>query len=391
MLKQLLEKFGSKEKQVLILSLYSCLVLSKLLLSPAGETANVFSYGVTRFLNGGNPYLLGEASDHFKYSPFFALFYMLYAFLPSVPHSFCWALTNLVFFWIGISLWFQLSKKPTWPFFLCFILCTMEMDGPIRHLQMNAFLVGCILIGLYLFKEQKFFTAALILTLFGSFKVYLLFFPAVLLLTRNPKFILGFITGLLLEFFLPAIAVGLPRTLFLHQEWVKAILDNIIHGSKTAAAISEFHFLNIATIAKSTDHEMFGKVLTVVVTIGSAIYLSVTTYQKKIDWNFWIPISLSFILLINPGTETPTFVFLVPSFLFLTEAFENKKAHNLFTVSLLLIAATFLSLIYNDIWPKKWIHFPGTEHGRGKTFAALLIWTLTFYGVFKNKFTKNRY
>jgi hypothetical protein len=364
-IEKLLKFFGSKPRQISILTFVSILTLSKNLFGKMGESGLCFSEGALRFWKGENPYLTPILNDYFKYPPVFALL-----FTPLTNQAFLWGLLNIVVFWTGITLWFRLSDQKSGFYLFFFLICSMEMDGPIRHFQMNAFIIGATLIALYLYREEKFLSAGILLSIISSFKVFMLLIPVFLLLNRNKKYWYGCFLGALLAFFLPALRVGLDKDLWLHQEWIKVLIENA--NSVTGIdGHAEERMINLSHALAYLNFQLLGKILSILVLIGTSLLLGALSLQKKIDWLLWVPLSLTCILLINPGTEGPTFVIAVPSLLFLYSKFSSERTK----VLLLCAAAFFLTIAYNDIWPHFIWNF-GDSRAISKTFAVLLLWLL---------------
>lgn len=380
-----MEVLGSWKKQALILSLLSTIIVSRNIFDKVWDAATVFEWGAVRFWNFENPYLPHGDRFHFKYSPLFALFYSFYTFFPSWLHAGLWGVTNVVVYWIGISLWFPMSKfrqsnAAGW-FLFFLVIASMEMDGPTRHLQMNPFLIGAMLVGLHLYKKEKYFEAGVLLIAIGTFKIFMIMLPVMLLFNGKRRYWLGFAVGAALAFLLPIARVGWARNLAVHQEWLEMLLDN----SQVIVDKPLEFIISLANTFFHLGYPWFGKILSAVILVSSSALLAWQGIrQRRLDLNIWVPLCLTCIILVNPGTEGPTFVILIPSFLFLMAALFEEGNYPVGRLAFLTGCAVLITLCHNDIWPKSLINISGPR-AISKVFGSLLLWIYSAYICIKSR------
>jgi hypothetical protein len=93
----------------------------------------------------------------------------------------------------------------------------------------------------------------------------------------------------------------------------------------------------------------------------------------------WLCIGLTGILLFNPRTEPPTFVLAGPVLPILWIASRSLGgAEKKFYRLAIFACFFFLSLVHNDIWPRK-VFSVAAWYNVDKTFAVLGLWLLTLY------------
>ncbi len=166
-------------------------------------------------------------------------------------------------------------------------------------------------------------------------------------------------------FFAPVIVVGFSQNIQFHMEWLELIRSNMFEQSG---------LLDVASVLSRCGWINLGRTLRFFILLGTIIYLFYPVVTKKqIIWNRWIPMGLSCLLLVSPRTESPTFVFVGPCYIFLTELFLKEKKVQYIVGFVLIVSIFLISISYNDIWPK-WVWDPGVYHYATKVLGVFLIW-----------------
>ena len=140
----------------------------------------IFKYSHIHLLESKDLYQLspGEHADYYKYSPTFALFMGLLAYLPDSLGLFFWNLLNvLIIFW---SIWYLKIKPDKKILILLFII--LELITSIQNAQSNALITGLIVMGFTFMEDDKPQFASLLIVismfikLFGGVAFILFFF-----------------------------------------------------------------------------------------------------------------------------------------------------------------------------------------------------------------------
>ncbi|MBM4318158.1 MAG: DUF2029 domain-containing protein [Deltaproteobacteria bacterium] len=332
---------------------------------------HTYSFGCSQFWKGFSPYVDPKgAGDFFKYSPLFAWLYTPFAAMKSSPQAIAWGICNIFFFWLGVCLWFpwkQIKSKWLW---LGFIFCSMEADGSFRYQQMNAALVGLSLTGLYLYKEKKYFEAGALLAILTNIKILPGIFLATLLVPPQKKYFQGICVGLIICLSIPLWFWGWEHTLTYHYDWYSLLKrDTQTNG-----------LLDIATTLKRIGFsEAKTFVLYPIAFLSIGILFSKRLSRSSFSWDLWISLGLFTLLLVNPRTESPTFILGAPAYLFLLRYILSLpgllKSISLFVWGTGIFLVT---LCMNDIWPKV-LWNPNSWLQANKTYGVLILWLMTFF------------
>jgi hypothetical protein len=372
--------------QIAVLSGLSMLTTSKNIFT-SGSPSALSTYLMTadRFWHGQAIYAAPDwgGANYFKYSPLFVfLFLPIYALNP-FWRCLLWGVLNIVVFWAGVSVWFRLEKKTSGWMFFAFLLMSMELDGPIRHLQANALLVGLILLGLAAYRDQKYVWAAGLLFLPASFKVFPGLVLAALLPHRKFKFLAALTAVAITAFLLPAMVVGFSKNIEIHRGWLQMLRLNASPGGfadtygdpsqRLLYLANAFGFYGLRPLGDLVAKGVF------VIGIGTLGWAAAK--HPRIPWGWWIPLALSTMLLVSPGTEAATFVVVAPAFAFLTYAAlaESPRRARLFFAVLAMVLVT---LAYNDVWPR-FLWNPRDHRSVSKTIGTFLIFWLSLSWAFR--------
>lgn len=366
--------FSMKSKsllgQVALLTLVTALFVSPYLyIHGTNIVTHTYAFGSRQFWLALSPYADPKgAGDWFKYSPFFAWVYSPFAAMKNTHQAVSWGIFNMFCFWWGISIWFpwkNLSSKGMW---LAFLFCSMEADGSFRYQQMNAALVGLSLVGLYWFKEEKWTLSGFILALVTNVKILPALFLLGLLYPLRKKYIWGIGLGLLVCLVVPIWVWEWKLTWLYHQDWYGLLRrDTQTDG-----------ILDVATVLKKlglSQSKMW--VLYPLAAFSGILFLGQRVVQKPFSWELWISLGLLTLLLVNPRTESPTFVLAAPTYLFLLQVILGKSGPEKITSLVFWSAGVFLiTFCMNDLWPKviwnpgSWLHF-------NKTLGVFILWLET--------------
>jgi len=357
----MLKHFKQIPKQVFVFSIISavfiCPYFVKYGLGPVASTYKGAAWG---FWIGNNPYFYPMwGGDWFKYSPFFAFCYTPYSLMGGVGQAMAWGVTNIVIYWWGISRWFVFRRETSGWLWFALVLCSMELDGSSRYQQINPLLIGMILGALADYRDGKFARSGGLLTIATNFKII----PVIFLFTQkwNKPFIRGVVIAGIVALAIPLIWLGPREAWIWHRSWAELL----IRDTRTEG------LLDIQTVLTRWQYPVLGLTLKIGVTI---ISLATLAYGMKA-----VPVLLMMLILVSPRTESATFVVAAPVFLFLAEAMEKlPKGKKAVARAVFLICAFFITLSFNDIWPKVFFH-PTKYHYATKTLGMLGLWVLGMF------------
>jgi Glycosyltransferase family 87 len=365
-------KTPNLSQQIAILTLLTaCMVLPHLWLNGTNVVTHSYAFGTRQFWLGSSPYANPQGmSDWFKYSPLFAWLYTPYAFLSSPFQSSLWGLTNIFFFWTGVSLWFpwkNLDSKWLWA---GFVFCSMEADGSFRYQQLNCALVGLTLVATYLYQQKKYFWAGVLLSFLANIKILPGLFLLGLFFPMRKRYCLGILLSSIICIGVPSLFWGLSKSWTYHVDWITLLT----HDTQTDG------LLDIATVLKRigfSDTKLWAlypiSILSLIVMLWPRIRPS------SFSWDLWMSLGLFSLLLINPRTESPTFVLGGPAYLFLLRFILSlPQKRKLFPLGLWCLGVFFTTFCMNDLWPRV-LWDPGSWLQLNKTLGVFLLWFVSLY------------
>jgi hypothetical protein len=359
-------KFG--KQLALLVGITTVFVGPYLLLHGTNIVTHTYAFGAERVWAGLSPYVDPQGvSDRYKYSPFFAILYRPIALLYPRPEAFFWGVLNIFVFWLGISSWFRLETQNRWLLF-GFLLCSMELDGSTRYQQINAMIAGLSLLGLNMFSRGKFLTSGLLLSFAGAVKILPFIFLAPLLILNRSRFLLGVVAGLFIAFLLPTSVLGWQTNLQFHREWLQVLQhDSVATG-----------ILDIVTVLKRYGVENPQPLVALPIAIVSlvSIFLIIVREGSR-GLGLFYSIAFLALLLLSPRTESPTFVFAAPAYIFLwRELSRVPMPARAPLMGLWLLGIFLITLCMNDIWPRG-IWDASSLKQANKTFGVFSLWLLS--------------
>ncbi|MCA8833186.1 glycosyltransferase family 87 protein [Hymenobacter pini] len=243
--------------------------------------------------------------DTYKYSPFFALFMGLFAYLPTWLGLLGWnALNNAVLYTAARRLFPDERRRQ-----LFLLLIVVDMMTALHNSQANCLLTG-LMLWIYISLERgRFVWAGLLVALAALIKVYgigigliFLFYPNTI---RNGLVAAAWIAVLALA---PLLVVSWPEFQMIYQGWV-----NIVQESATGIQLSLMGVLQAwfgVPIGAKGIVQVIGMVL-LLLPVAYWRYWSETHYRR-----LYVASILVFVVIFNQMAESPTFVIAVAGFLF---------------------------------------------------------------------------
>jgi len=184
----------------------------------------VITAAAENILHGQNPYAPQQGLNFFKYSPLAGLL--------TVPFSLLWdeiGLFLFVFLQFWLFLWgfwywsrtagFRLEKSLS-VFLLAFFSIIFDTTVNIQNCQVNAWILGLMLLGAAQYAEGKYIKSGLLLSLASNLKLFPFTLGLCLLTGFKKKYWAAFGGGALFWFVLPAFFLGWKRNLTLLNQWI---------------------------------------------------------------------------------------------------------------------------------------------------------------------------
>jgi len=353
--------------QTFALATWSFLCVLPVLLKtgPNVVTLTYFS-GAKNLWEGLSPYgWLEPGADLFFYPPFFAALWGAFGLLGPMPGILLWSFLNSLVFWWGISQWFQIKKDQSKWLWFFWIATAIELDISLRYQQANALLAGLILWALSALRERRMGLSGFLMALATHLKVFPILIAFAIALPLDLAFFASYSASLLILLGLPALAVGFPEVIWLHWEQFQS----------TTADFSQRQLLDLKACLKRLGSETLGALAQKGTGLLGAIILLGYRFRvpnSKFVWGFWYTSFMTLLLAVTPKTESPTFVWAAPGYLFLAQSKSAK------TKWLLALIAFSMTLVYSSLFPKMWV-LALTENYLSKTFANWAFWALSSF------------
>lgn len=299
----------------------------------------IFKYSHFNLVEGKDLYELspGEHADYYKYSPAFALFMGVIAYLPDPLGLFLWNLLNvLILFW---AIWFLKIKPDKKLWIILFIV--LELITSIQNAQSNALIAGLIVMAFVLLQDDKpqiasfLIVSSMFIKLFGGVAFILfLFYPNKL---RNAFFTLGWV---LLFAMIPLLVASPTHLISLYKSWIGLLMWD------KAASVG----LSVDGWLQTWFH--FKLSTGIIVGLGS-IFLLLPLLKRNLLNNyefklFYLASILIWVVIFNHKAESPTFVIAATGGAIWYFS-QEKKNENFILLSFALV---FTVLSPTEVFPK---------------------------------------
>jgi hypothetical protein len=325
----------------------------------------IFKQSFFHLLHNQNLYAAypAEQFDFFKYSPTFALFFGILAWMPDWLGLGLWYLLNVWVMYLAILKLPQLNNQ-TKVLFAIFIV--QELVTTTMNSQSNAFIAGLLILG-WCFLEQGRGKVAAWLFLFSAFiKIFgILFFILFLFYPKWYKYIIPSILMFLVLLMLPAPLIGfggLKQQYFSYSHLLAQ--DNSV-------------FVKYSVMGWLHSWFQFNPPKNIIILIGFGIELStlfVLLFNKKlitIKIRAMVVASLLIWLVIfNHMAESATYIIAVAGVLIW---FFNSEIPKWWRIAILLPVILFTCFGPSDIYPPA-IRHKIVEDWQLKAFPCILVW-----------------
>jgi len=326
----------------------------------------IFRQSFFHLIHSQNLYALypNEYWDYYKYSPAFALFMMLFAYLPDLLGLIIWNLLN------ALTLFFAIRSLPVsdlkiktgvWWFVL------IEMITSLQNSQSNALIAGLLILAFNFLERRQVLRATLMIALSAYIKIFgVVAFSLFFLYPERKKFFLYSAMWMILLAIVPLVVVFPDQLIRQYENW-RSLLS-MDYGNSVGLSVmgwlhSWFHFDPPKNVVTITGIVLFCLPLVFVKRFPQPIF----------RWLFFCSI-LIWVVIFNHKAESPTFIIAVSGIALWY--FSQKK--NYLNLGLLIFAFIFTCLSPTDVFPplvRNGFMLPYTM----KVVPCILIWLKIFF------------
>ena len=326
----------------------------------------IFKMSFFHLLQGKDLYIHypAEQWDLYKYSPAFALFFGLLAWLPDILGLTIWNLLNAFLVFLAFR---ALSGFDTRQKVLMLLLVAIELMTSMQNSQSNGLMAGLIILSFALLQKEHFLWATLCIVatvyikLFGVVAMALfLFYP------HKGKIALYTMLWMVLFAILPIVITGPNQLIFLYKSW----------GHMLAHDHSISYGFSVMGWLKSWFHLNINKNL--VLLLGTILFcIPLSRIKLYRDYNFRLLLLASiliWVVIFNHKAESPTFIIAMSGIVIW---FFSQK-HSKTNLVILLTAFILTSLTSTDLFPhvlRESLIKPYVI----KAIPAIFIWFLIIY------------
>jgi hypothetical protein len=304
-------------------------------------------------LKGDNPYAPQEGLDFFKYSPLAGLLASPFSRLVDEVGLFLFVFFQYWLFFWGFRRWADSAGCPldqrSAVLLIAFISVMFDTTVSIQNAQVNAGILGLMLLAAAQYAEDRPGRAGLLLSLAANLKLFPLTLGLCLLMGFKKRYWAAFWGGLLIWFAAPAAVVGWSRNLELLKQWAGLMSWD---RTRSLDMLDLASFLELHLGWSPVWREPLA--LLVGACIGLAALLLFRRRQHSLLHRFLLPVNCLYILLFSYLSESPTSILAVAAiFLIGREALEPGLHRGplwfLWGGSLALVP-----LFYSDLVPRSW-------------------------------------
>lgn len=301
----------------------------------------IFKQSFFHLITGNNlyTYYLDECWDLFKYSPAFAAFFGLFAYLPDSVGLFLWnALNAFVLFFAVYKIPHIAVKQKS--FMLLF--SAIELMTSMQNSQSNGLIAGLLIAAFIMLEKERILWATLFITLTVFIKLFGL--VACLLFLFYPKKWLRIVGCMLfwnvLLLLLPALFCGYTQLIFLYKSWLTLLSQD--HAVSLGYSVLGF--------VQTWLHWQVNK--TGLLIAGSLCLLIPFIKTKKYTYYFYrihlLALVLVWMVVFNHKAESPTFIIAVAG---IALWFFSKHHIQKADIILMILVFVFTCLAPTDIFP----------------------------------------
>ncbi len=338
-------------------------------------------------VNGQNPYEPQQGLNFFKYSPLAGLLTVPFSLLVDEVGTFLFVFLQFWLFLWGFWYWartagYRLDQSSA-VLWLAFFSIIFDTTVNIQNCQVNAWILGLMLLGAAQYAEGKYIKSGLLVSLASNLKLFPFTLGLCLLTGFKKKYWTAFGGGLVIWFILPALFLGWRRNLTLLNQWT-----DLMSWDQTRN-------LNMLDIGRFLEMHLglsagWRNPLAVLAGIAVGVGTWMLFRQRKdfLIHRFLLPIIGLYILLFSYLSESPTSILAVPVlFLLAMEALFAPRHQGIFLLSWIL-ALVLVPLFYSDLVPANWSLWAKNFHLKtvGYLYLSVMV-SILFYRHYRRNST----
>jgi hypothetical protein len=322
----------------------------------------IFVQSFFHLLEQKDLYILYPAEhwDLYKYSPTFALFFGLFAYLPAVVGLSLWNVLNALVLFFGVKALPHFSDKQK---ALLLLVITLELMTSLQNTQSNAMMAGLMIWAFAALERRQYLLATFCILATVYIKIFGLVAMALFLFyPRKDKLALYSALWAVVFFVLPLVVVDWQQLLFLYRSW-----GHLLQNDHSAS----YGFSVMGWLST-----WFGLAANKLVVLGTGVVLfclPLLRFRCYGDFTFRILTLASvliWVIIFNHKAESATFIIAlsgVAIWFFIQEVWRWEN------VLLLVLVLIFTSLSPTDLFPK-FIRKDILEPYVIKAVPCILVW-----------------
>jgi len=328
-------------------------------------------------LAGNNPYAPQSGLDFFKYSPLAGLLAAPFAYLMDEAGLFLYVFFQFWLLFWGFKRWaaavgFAVDSRASM-MVVAFFSVIFDTTVAIQNAQVNAAILGLMLLAASQYIEGKPIRSGLVLSLAANLKIFPFTLGLCLLTGFNRKYWAAFWGGLLLWLAGPAVIVGWGRNIELLRQWLHLMAWD---RTRTLEMLDIGSFFRLHGGASAWWRDPLA--VLVGAAIGAGTWLLFRRKHEAFLHRYLLPVNGLFILLFSYLSESPTSILATPAiFLIGMEALETKARPGPYWL-MWGGALALIPLLYSDLVPGAWNVWAEAVHLKtiGYLWTAAACWFL---------------
>lgn len=304
--------------------------------------------------------------DFFKYSPTFALFFGLLAYLPVTAGLFIWNLLNGIVFY---ALW-KVDLKGTTNKFLVWCFVIVEFVTNIQSSQSNGLMAGLMILS-YVFLERKNVALATLMIVLSAYvKIFGIVAFAMFLFYPDKLKAIGYaLLWAVILFVLPLLVISPTELIEQYQNWWALLkVDKPVPYSLSVMGWLKYWF-NVTPSG--------GLLTGIGVILFLVPFVQIKKYNDPVFRQLILASVLMWVVLFNHKAESPTFIIAIAG----VAIWYFAQPKNTMNLILLFSCLVFTQLNPTDLFPssiRSEIFVPYVV----KVFPVILIWVKCLFDSF---------
>jgi hypothetical protein len=292
-----------------------------------------------------------------------------------------WAILSIISLFTAVYLIFKIYNKQILSTLGFIILGLVCFSFPVKFTlgmgQVNNFILLIFVAAIYFLQQKKSYLASFLLALSFAIKLFPAFLLVHFLLTKRWKFLLTFISSLILLSIVAFVLIGPKINVYFYQHFLPTLLT----GWKTDYYNQSLTGFIGRSFARNFYSELIVNLASILFILSSCLVVFKSRKSKElVNMNFGLLITLN--LIVNNFSWQHHFVFLIFPFLVTLFAAVKMKNNRRF-LSLLFISYALVS--FNLVNPKA-VPILLQSH---VLYGAFLLWSLEVYFIWK--YSRGRY